>query len=379
MPSLDEVIKSLNKNFKTDIITKDNNASTLGNRERVPFRSPSLQYLFFGGLPVHTLWEISGQYSSGKTVLTMDIAGQFQKYYKDKWEKEVEELQAVSNPNKTQKERLNKLLENGYKKVVWLDSEHSLDSTWAAKNNLDVDDIIYIKPQEESAEELLDACLALIASDGVCLLVIDSVAALTSGAALNKSLTEKTYCGIAGPLTTFTSKLLPIMNKFDCTVICINQQRDTLDAMFKQTHTPGGQAFKYGTSCRLELRKGKSLDDNCNEIPNKEGYHAGQIIEVQVLKNKLSNPSRRITRLTLMYETGLNPVVDTINLAITLGLIKKAGAWFSIIDDNGEAKVHENGDTMKWQGLANVIKYMQSHEDVYKEVYEAVNEVICRE
>ena len=66
-------------------------------------------------------------------------------------------------------------------------------------------------------------------------------------------------------------------------------------------------------------------------------------------------------------------------MVLMTALTKKAGAWFSIIDETGEAKVHENGDTMKWQGLANVIKYMQSHEDVYKEVYEAVNEVICRE
>lgn len=380
MSKLDEVIAGLNKKFKSGIITTSKDESTFSGKERVSFDNPSLSYLFFGGFIVHTLWEISGAYSSGKSALSMYIAGKFQKHYKDKWNSKIEELQNIESPTKQQSEQLNELLSTGHKRVVWLDSEHSLtDYDWATKNGLDVDDLVYIKPQEESAEQLLDVVLALIESGEVCLVVIDSLAALTSGAALAKQLDEKTYCGIAAPLTTWTGKVLSMLNRYDCSIICINQQRDTLNSMFPSTHTPGGRAFQYGTHVRLELRKGKALDEKFNEIPQKEDTYWGQTTEIQILKNKVTNPSRRMSKITITFDKGIYSLNDTINQAISIGLIRKAGAWFSIQDADGNVKVHENGDTMKWQGLANVIKYMQEHPEVYQEVYDAVNEIICRE
>lgn len=379
MSKLDDIIANLNKKHKTDIITKDREGVTFNIKERVPFITAPFTYLFHGGFPIHTLWEVSGVESGGKTTFCLATAGQFQRYYKKKWEDEVNELKSIDKLNKNQKARLDELLIDGYKKVVWLDSEHSMDIEWAIKNGLDVDDIIYIKPQEDSAESLLDDTIDLIRCNGVCLLVVDSVSNLTSGAALSKSLEDKTYCGISGPLTSWTGKLLPLLNKYDCTVICVNQERDVINSMFPQSRTPGGRAFKYGCHVRVAFRKGKAIDETCSEIPNKEESYYGNMSEVQILKNKITKPDRRCCKFTITYDKGIYPINDTLFMAISLGLIKKAGAWFSIVDENGEVIVHNNGDTMKWQGQANTLKYLEEHDDVYQEIYNKVMELITQE
>ena len=309
------------------------------------------------------------------TVLSMALAGKAQKYFKEKYEKEVEEL-SNSKQTKEQQEKLAQLLERGYKKVAWLDSEHSLnDIEWAAKNGLDISDIIYIKPQEESAEELLDITLALIESDSIGLLVIDSIAALTSNAALHKDLTEKTYCGIAGPLTTWTSKVLPMLNKYDCSVICINQCRDTLNAQFPTTHTVGGRAFGYGTHVRIELRKEKAIDEDYNEIPNKEETYYGQLTAVQIKKNKITKPDRRLCKFTISFDEGISAINDTFIMATALGIIDKAGAWYSILGEDGEPKEY-NGTLLKFQGKKNFILFMKENPSFAEELKNQVEKAV---
>ena len=310
------------------------------------------------------------------TTLTMTIAGSFQRHYKAKWENRVNELQSNDKLNKNEQAELAELLDMGHKKVVWLDSEMSMDEDWATKNKLDLDDIIYIRPQQESAEELFDIILALIESGGVCLVVVDSIASLTSGSALQKSLTEKTYCGIAGPLTTFMSKLLPLLPKYDTTFIAINQERDVLNAMYPQKNTPGGNSFKYSCHCRISLRKGKAIDEDLKEIPNNSESYYGQMSEVQILKNKLSKPDRRLAKFTISFEDGVCPINDTFEMAVGLGIIEKAGAWFSVLDEDGNPKVDENGVTQKFQGKAKALSYYKENEEEYKRLLDLVNSEI---
>lgn len=338
MAKLDDIVKNINKKFKTGIITTNVNDTTFNIKDRIPFPTPSLTYLFHGGFPTHTLWELSGDYSAGKSCLAMALAGQAQKYYIKKYNDEINALKEEKQ-TKDQQEKLALLMERGHKKVVWLDSEHSMnDVEWAAKNGLDLSDIIYIKPQEESAEELLDIVLSLIESDAVGFVVIDSLATLTSSAALQKDLTEKTYCGIASPLTRWTGELLPKLNKYDCSVICINQQRDVLNAMFPTTNTPGGRAFKFGTHIRIQLRKEKAIDENYDEIPNKEETYHGQLTAVQILKNKVTKPDRRLCKFTISFNDGISTVNDTFIMALGLGIIDKGGAWYSILDEDKKPK-----------------------------------------
>ena len=163
MSKLDNVIKELNKKLKNDIITMDKDAITFNSKDSVHFLSPSLEYMFHGeGFKTNTLWTIRGEFSSAKTSLSLSIAGQFQKHYKKKWEDRISYLQSLEKPSKNEKMELINLLDDGYKRVLFVDVEQSLDSDWSSKNGLDISDIVFIKPASESAEEILETVLQLI-------------------------------------------------------------------------------------------------------------------------------------------------------------------------------------------------------------------------
>ena len=375
LSKLDDAIKKLNKNHGQEIITTDKDAVAFEVKDRVPFPTPALTYLFGGGMPTETLWEISGNFSSGKSSICEAIAGEFQRYYKAKWESRVAELESIEKPTKAEATELATLKEEGHKRVLWLDAEQSMkDISWVKKNKLDPDDIVYIRPDEQSAEELLDDVIKLVETGGVCLVVIDSLASLTSASALKKDLTEKTYCGISGPLTTFTSKILPLLTAKGCTCICINQERDVLNAMFPTTNTPGGRAFKFGCHVRLSFRKGKGLDEKLSEIPNNSESFYGQLAEVSVIKNKATPPKNRLAKFTITYDNGVFGENDTVNLAIALNIINQSGAWFSYVDENGEV----GANNLKWQGKPNVLNYVLEHKDFYNELKRRVEEQILQ-
>ena len=372
MSKLDSVIKELNKKLKNDIITMDKDAITFNAKERVPFLSPSLTYMFRGGFPTKTLWTIRGEFSSGKTSESLAIAGQFQKYYKKKWEDRVAYLQSLDKPTKNDKFELSELLDNGYKKVCFVDIEQSLDMDWAMKSGFNPNDCVYIKPASESAEEILEMVLQLIQSDCICLVVIDSIAAMTSMSAMEKDLTQKTYCGVAGTMTTFTAKLMPLLNKYDCSCICINQLRDNLSSPYGGTKMPGGRSLGFNSHVILTTRRGKPLDETYKEIPNNSESYYGQYTEIHLDKCKVSKPDRRLTKTAIVFDKGCYALLDTFNLAITFGIINKSGAWFSYDDEEGNPRIDTEGNAMKWQGQTKALGYLESHENVYTEIYNKV-------
>lgn len=377
MSRLDEVIGKLNKGYGQNVISNDKDSIAFKVKDTVPFPTPALTFLFGGGMPTETLWEISGNFSSGKSSICTAIAGEFQRYYINKYNQRLEELQTAPKLNKEETKELADLLDNGYKKVLWIDVEQSMkDESWVRKNGLDPDDILYYRPDAQSAEEILDAIIKLVETDCICLVVLDSIAALTSASALKKDLTEKTYCGVAGPLTTFTSKILPLLTSKSCTMIAINQERDVLNAMFPTKNTPGGNAFKFGCHVRLATRKSKGIDEKYNELPNNSESFYGQYTEVQVIKNKVTPPKNRLSKFTITFDHGVFGLNDTINMAITYGIIVKQGAWFSYLDDEGVVKGDEDGVALKWQGKTNLIDYVLSHEDFAKELTEKVETAI---
>lgn len=378
MSKLNEVIGKLNKQYGQTVVSTDKDNIAFKIKDRVPFPTPALTYLFGGGLPTNTIMELSGNFSSGKSTLCSAIAGEFQRYYKKKWQDAVDELQAKEKLTKDEAKTLAELKENGHKKVVWLDIEQSMrDEDWIKKNKLDAEDLVYYRPDEQSAEEILDATIKMVETGCVCLVVLDSIAALTSASALKKDLTEKTYCGVSGVMTTFTSKILPLLTSRDCTFIAINQERDVLNAMFPTTNTPGGKAFKFGCHIRLATRKGKGLDEKYNEIPNNSESFYGQYTEVQVIKNKVTPPKNRLAKFTITYDHGIFGLNDTINMAIALNIIAKTGAWFTYISEDGEIMQDADGNSMKWQGKPNLINYAIEHEDFAKELETKVLNAVC--
>lgn len=378
MSKLDEVIGKLNKQYGQTVVSMNKDNIAFKIKDRVPFPTPALTYLFGGGLPTNTIMELSGNFSSGKSTLCTAIAGEFQRYYKKKWQDAINDLQSKEKLTKDEAKTLAELKENGHKRVVWLDIEQSMrDEEWIKKNKLDAEDLIYYRPDEQSAEEILDATIKMVETGCVCLVVLDSIAALTSASALKKDLTEKTYCGVSGVMTTFTSKILPLLTSRDCTFIAINQERDVLNAMFPTTNTPGGKAFKFGCHIRLATRKGKGLDEKYNEIPNNSESFYGQYTEVQVIKNKVTPPKNRLAKFTITYDHGIFGLNDTINMAIALNIIAKTGAWFTYISEDGEILQDADGNSMKWQGKPNLINYAIEHEDFAKELETKVLNAVC--
>lgn len=375
MSKLDDVITKIRKDYGKKII--GNIEETKRDYKRFPFPTSSLSYIFRGGMP-RTIVELLGSNHVGKTSLAYSLCGSAQKTLKQEWEEEVKHLQELTKPKQEEKERLEYLLDRGYQKVAYIDSEFSSDPVWMQKNGIDMDELIFIMPDGQTAEQIFQIIIDLVSSDGIGCIVLDSIPALVSQQAADKTMEEKTMAGISAPLSQFCSKFMPIQKKHGCLFIGINSTRDDLSG-YHRVISPGGRFWKNTTSIRLLMKRGDFYDNKYAPLKAHPDEAYGNYTEVEVIKNKACKPDRRMCKFSITYDIGIDGFNDCINMAVTFGLIKKAGAWFSIVDENGETVKHENGDLMKWQGLANVIKYMQEHEEVYKEVYDKVNELITKD
>ena len=373
MSKLDEVIKKINKDFGFKIV--GNNNIKERNYKRIPFRSPSMTYLFGGGLPRGIVVEISGVFSASKSTLSASICGEAQKLFKQEWEEEIAELEALDKPSKEDITRLAYLKDRGYQKALYVDNEFSTNKEWFELNGVNMDELIFIAPSEEQcAEEILQIVLDMIATDGVGLVVIDSIPAMVSKQSLEKQLIERTYCGISGCLTTFSNKVLPLCNKYKCTVIGINQSRDDTSG-YNQIITPGGRAWKHTCSIRMVMRKERYYDESYKELTSHCETPYGNMSSVEKIKDKATGMQHRLTKISTSYDMGIDYYHDTATMAISLDLIKKAGAWFSYINEDGEVITDNKGNLMKWQGMGNVMAYLKAHEDFTQSLITKIEEL----
>ena len=312
------------------------------------------------------------------TTLCYSICGEAQKLFKQEWEDEIKSLEELDKPKKDDVNRLSYLKERGYQKVVYLDSEFSSNAGWMAKNGVDVDDLVFIAPENQTAEQLFQIILDLIDSDCVGLVVLDSIPALVSQQLMAKTMEEKTMGGISGALSVFSSKLLPMCNKHDCAFIGINQTRDDISG-YHQVITPGGRMWKHSCSIRLLIRKGKYYDSNYKELTSHCEQAVGNYAEVEVLKNKATKPDRRMTKFSITYDCGVDGVNDCFEMAVALHIIDKSGAWYSDLDDNDIPKTDSDGNMLKWQGKARAMEYIKSHIDYYNDLLNTVNQEVSKE
>lgn len=326
MSRLDDVIREMNKRAKEEVV-----ATGLPTYEckRIPFTSPRMNYCTFGGIPVGKLIEFYGEEHGGKTTTALDIIANFQQ-------------------------------SEDSRKVLYVDAENTLDDEWARKLGVDVDNMIVFKPTSQSAEEIFQFILDAMESGEIGLWVLDSIPALSSAQELEKTMEEKTYAGISGPLSVFARKAEKIMQQQRCTGIGINQLRDDLGAMFAgATKTPGGRAWKHFCAVRLQFTKGKYIDENGNDLNSKAESPSGNYVLMSMTKNKSCPPTRRTGFYTLNYEYGIDYLKDLVEVAVKYGIVDKSGAWFSLINP-------ETGEVIdKVQGLSRVYKYLEdeAHED----------------
>ena len=330
--SLDEVIKKINKDAGSEIVGY---GIPKKDYTRIPFTSPRMNYCTYGGIPTGRLIEFYGEEHGGKTTTALDIVANYQQM---------------------------QLNEEHPKRVAYFDSEITLDVEWATKLGVDVDSLILLQPEEQSAEDILQDILDMMSTGEVGLVILDSIAAMVSAQAMEKTVADKTYAGISMPLTTFGNKAVMLCKRYNCTVIGINQIRDDLGAMWGgAVKTPGGRGWKHLCSVRMQFTRGAFIDEKGNEIKRSSESPAGNKVLMTMIKNKTCPSNRRGGYYTIDYANGIDYLADLLEVAIKYDIIQQHGAWFSIIDpDTGDIKAD------KIQGMSNVKEFFmdEANEEV---------------
>ena len=200
---------------------------------------------------------------------------------------------------------------------------------------------------------------------------------MLSAQAYEKTMEEKTYGGIAAALTLFSKKAELLCSKYNCTLIGINQMRENMNSPYGGMITTGGKGWKHNCSIRFMFQKGAYIDERGNEIKRSAETPAGNQVLINIAKTKVCKPDRRVGYYTLNYETGIDKIADTIEVALKYGIINQAGAWFNFVDiETGEIITDEEGEIIKVQGKPNLIEYLQNDPHLYNEISEKVSELI---
>ena len=330
---LDELVKTINKEAKEEIITEGLSGFQY---RRIPFTSPRMNYCTFGGVPMNVITEFYGEEHGGKTSSALDIVANYQ------------------------------IMEDA-KDVLYIDAENTLDVEWARKFGVDVDKMYILQPKEQSAEEIFQIIYDAVNTGEVGLWVLDSIGALVSSQELENTMDEKTYGGIAKVLTLFGKKIVMAMKRNNCTGIGINQIREDLKSTWGGIKTPGGKGWKHLCAARFQFTRGSYIDKNGNELTRGAESPAGNIVLMSMTKNKTCPPTRRTGFYTINYEIGVDYLHDLVDVAIKYGIIEKKGAWFTIIDiETGEVLAE------KMQGQAAVFKRLETEDDLMERVQELV-------
>lgn len=333
MAEIDNLIAEVNKKYKTDIIRK---ASDLKGIEFIPYTSPMMNYLTRGGVPVGRIIELVGLPQSGKTTTALDIISNFQKKYTDKY-------------------------------CVYLDAENTIDKEWGETLGVDWSKVILIQPESEYGEKLLDMLLDYIRSGKIGLAVLDSAPFIIPKAVQEKGLDEKSYGGNSALMKAFCDKAVPLCKKTECTFLMINQLRENIGNPYKPFKIPCGTAIAHACSQILWFTKGSLLDEKYKEVSSGYANPSGNLVSVKVEKNKVTKNDRRLQTYTLNYSTGVDEIKDTLDLAIMLGIISQAGAWYKA--------TLKDGKEQKMQGFNGVQEFyyndLEELEYLRKQVYEA--------
>ena len=315
--ALDLALASIEKHFGKGAIMKFDSDT----QERIPSISTGCLgldiALGIGGVPKGRIVEIYGPESSGKTTLTLHVAA---------------ECQAKGGI------------------VAFIDAEHALDTAYATKLGMDIPNTLISQP--DNGEQALDITDMLVRSGAVDLLIIDSVAALTPRAELEGDMGDSHMGLQARLMSQALRKLTGSISRSNCTVIFINQLRMKIGITFGNPETTtGGNALKFYSSVRLDIRKIASIKDGDQFIGNKT--------RVKIVKNKLAPPFKTV-EFDIMYGEGISKMGDLLDMAVTNEIIAKAGAWFSY-------KGNKIG-----QGRENVKKFLAENPKTFTEIRESI-------
>ena len=384
--SLQEVLNKINKEFKKELAVKGIGDLVI---KRIPFTSPRLNYETYGGIPRGRITMFAGKESSGKSTTALDVVKNAQIIFNKEWEEETQEKNNFIEQNKDKKsyknqvdecqERIKYLEKRGPLKIVYFDAEGTIDSDWARKLGVDVDNVYLVRLHTQTAEQFLDQVMRVVRdTDDVGLIIIDSIAVLVPQLVHGESFEQKSMGGNAKVVTDFCNEICPILGEKDIACVIINQARDDFTNPYSEFKIPCGNGLKLASSLILTFQKGKLLDAAGNE--QKQSYETpqGNIVWVRIQKTKIFKPDRRVGFYTLSYDYGVDVVADLIPMAVDLGVIDKAGAWFKIVNpDTGELLTYEDGEVIKLQGQANLMAFLRENEQVFNYINEYVTSKIA--
>ncbi len=315
--AIDAALSSIEKQFGKGAIMRLGQAEQDASRiEAISTGSLSLDAaLGVGGLPKGRIIEIFGPESSGKTTLTLHIAA------------EVQKAGGVA---------------------AFVDAEHALDTSYAKKIGVNLDELLVSQP--DTGEQALEIVDMLVRSEAVSLVIIDSVAALTPKAEIEGEMGDMHVGLQARLMSQALRKLTGSVSRSNCTVIFINQIRMKIGVMFGSPETTtGGNALKFYSSVRLDIRRMASIKQGEEVIGNR--------VRVKVVKNKVAAPFKE-AEFDVLFGTGISHIGDLIDLASNHEIITKTGAWFSYKEQRlgqGREKAKEFLETNA--ELKNTIEY----------------------
>jgi len=317
--TLEQVMADIEKQFGKGAVMK------LGDHEHVkidtiPSGSLSLDIaLGIGGYPKGRIVEIYGPESSGKTTFALHAIAEAQK-------------------------------KGG--RAAFIDAEHALDPTYAAKIGVNINDLLLSQP--DNGEQALDICEALVRSGAISIIVVDSVAALVPQAEIEGEMGDSHVGLQARLMSQALRKLSGVINKTNTICIFINQLREKVGVMFGNPEvTPGGRALKFYSSLRLEIRKGEAIKLGTNIIGSKAN--------IKVVKNKMAPPFKTCS-VDIMYGEGVSFNGELVDLGTEANVLVKSGAWYSY---NGE-KVG--------QGKENVKEWLKKNPKIADEIAKKIRE-----
>jgi len=388
MNNLDVLMGDINKKYKDQILVKGTSRLKV---DKVQFSSPRMNYLTYGGVPVGKVTEFFGPEGSGKTTSAIDITKQAQIKAQNEFDEteqelitQIEIMESKNNKSDVKKlqqckTQLNELQENGPRQVVYIDAENTFDEEWARLNGVDTDMLYLLRPNDQTAEQVLQIIIDAVKTGNVTLIVLDSVPMLVPQAIYDESMEKKSYAGVSGPMAIFSSRIPPLLTRHQTALILINQVRDDINNPYNLYNTPGGRALKHLYGLRMLFRKGTYIDENNEELKMKDSSTpSGNLVMVDIAKTKVSKPDRRLGFYTLNYTYGIDVLADTVDLAIKYDYIIQGGSWFNIMEDceNGVIMQDADGNDLKFQGRAKLLNYLREETVVFDELLNHINELV---